>query len=93
MARVDKDVLLSACKTGALDKILKYKGLNLQVRYSVTPNSTSLHIAAGYVLELTFCCYLQAFRNLLLVHMNELLSSHVFTESFKKLHCQPFTNL
>ena len=52
MARVDKDVLLSACETGALDKILKYKGLNLQVRLyhkdsdAVAPNSTSLHIAA-----------------------------------------------
>ena len=81
MVRVDKDVLLSACETGALDKILKYKGLNLQVRYTDgwIPKSTSLHIAARYVLELTFCCYLQAFRNLLLVHMNELLSSHVFT--------------
>ena len=48
MARVDKDVLLSACETGALDKILKYKGLNLQVLYKdyLTTKSTSLHIAA-----------------------------------------------
>lgn len=51
MAKVDKDVLESACKSGDLQSILKYKGKSLQIRYSEFPanGGTSLHLAAQYV--------------------------------------------